>query len=102
MDVLDQLLSVSNIVLCLAIVALVWMQRTSIEIFMARLLDKDLKNSKLWTEFFIPLCPVVTGAFLMLIPQMPVPDIFSGGYLVRMVFGLGLGLISGLVYRLVK
>jgi hypothetical protein len=38
----------------------------------------------------------------MLIPQVPIPEMFAGGILVKMVFGLGLGLVSGLVYRLAK
>tara|TARA_Y100000310_G_C20377797_1_gene666568 strand:+ start:109 stop:474 length:366 start_codon:yes stop_codon:yes gene_type:complete len=102
MDVLTQLLSLSNIVLCLAIVALVWAQRKGIEVFVARLLKKDLKKSKLWTEFFMPVGPLGTGALLTLIPQLPIPEMFNGGVGVRMVFGLGLGLISGLVFRMVK
>ncbi len=102
MDVLAQLLSVSNIVLCLAIVALVWVQRKSAEVFAIRFLNRDLKKSKLWVEFFMPMGPIVTGALLTLVPQLPVPAMFNGGVSVRMVFGLGIGLISGLIFRLVK
>ena len=102
MDVLTQLLSLSNIVLCLAIVALVWIQRKGVEVLISKLLKKDLKKSKVWTEFFIPIGPLGTGALLMLIPQVPVPEMFAEGNLVRMIFGLGLGLVSGLVYRLAK
>lgn len=102
MDVLAQLLSVSNIVLCLAIVALVWMQRKGAEVLALRFFKKDLKQYKLWTELLVPVAPLGVGALLMLIPEMPVPEMFAGGMLVKMVFGVGLGLISGLVYRLIK
>ncbi len=102
MDVLAQLLSPSNIVLCLAIVALVWVQRKGTEVLVKRALKKDLKNSTLWTEFFMPVGPLGIGALLTLIPQLPIPEMFNGGMGARMVFGLGIGLISGLIFRLVK
>ena len=50
----------------------------------------------------LPLGPLLTGALITLVPQLPVPDMFNGGITVRMVFGIGIGLLSGLVYRLVK
>jgi hypothetical protein len=102
MDVLAQLLSLSNIVLCLAIVALVWAQRKGVEVLVSKTFKKDLKKSKVWTEFFVPIGPLGTGMLLMLVPQIPIPEMFTGGTLVKMVFGLGLGLLSGLVYRLAK
>jgi len=102
MEVLTQLLSVSNIILCLAIVALVWVQRKLIEIITKKAFKKNIKESSLWKEFFMPIGPIVTGALITLIPQLPVPDMFNGGITVRMVFGIGIGLISGLVYRLAK
>lgn len=102
MDVLSQLLSVSNIVLCLAIVALVWVQRKGAEVLAKRAFKKDLKSSTLWTEFFMPVGPLGTGALLTLIPQLPIPEMFDGGVGAKMVFGLGIGLVSGLVFRLVK
>lgn len=102
MDVLAQLLSVSNIVLCLAIVALVWVQRKGAEVLARRAFKKELKNSTLWTEFVMPIGPLLTGALITLVPSLPVPEMFNGGVTVRMVFGIGIGLVSGLVYRLVK
>lgn len=102
MEVLTQLLSLPNIMLCLAIVALVWIQRKGFEILFKQYLGKDLGKFKLWTEFLMPISPVGTGALLMLIPDIPVPEMFAAGIPVRMIFGVGLGLISGLVYRLIK
>ena len=101
MGVLEQILTLSNLILCLGIVALVWIQRRGAEV-MAHKLGKDLKNSEIWTKFLVPIGPLGTGALLTLIPQLPIPEMFAEGMLNRMVFGVALGLISTLVYRLVK
>ena len=55
-----------------------------------------------WQKFLVPIGPLGTGALLTLIPQLPIPEMFAEGMLNRMVFGVALGLISTLVYRLVK
>ena len=102
MDVLLELLSITNIVLCLAIVALVWMQRKLTEILVLKLFKKDLNSYKIWTDFFVPVGPLGTGAILMLIPGVPVMAMFTATLGAKVVFGLGLGLVSGLVYRLAK
>lgn len=102
MDVLNQLLSVENIVLCLAIVGLVWMQRKALELSFPKLKNKETKLGKWWHEFLIPLGPLGTGVLLTLVPAVPVPEMFAGGVINRGIFGIFLGLISGLVYRLVK
>ena len=101
MGVLDQLLTVENIMLAMAIVALVWIQRKGFELLMARL-GKDVTKSKLWQEFFVPLGPLATGVSIMLIPGVPVPEMFAAGMPSKAIFGLGLGLLSGLIYRLIK
>jgi len=69
---------------------------------LAHKLGKELKTSEVWREFLVPIGPICTGALLTLIPQLPMPEMFMEGTLNRMVFGTGMGLISGLVYRLVK
>jgi len=101
MGVLDQLLTVENVMLCLAIVALVWIQRKGLEVTMARF-GKDITKSKLWKGFFVPLGPLGTGMGVTLIPGIPVPEMFSDGMPAKTIFGLALGLMSGLVYQLVK
>ena len=101
MGVLEQLLTTYNLIFCLAVVALVWVQRRGAEV-LAHKLGKELKNSEIWTEFLVPIGPIGTGALLTLIPQLAVPELFAEGMLNRMVFGVGMGLISGLIYRLVK
>ena len=102
MDVLAQLLSVSNIILCLAIVAAVWVQRKLAVMLFQKILNKDLNSYSLWTDFLVPIGPLGTGMLLMLISEIPVPEMFAVSVMVKMVFGLGLGLVSGLVYRLIK
>jgi len=101
MGVLDQLLTVENVMLCFAIVALVWIQRKGLEVLMARF-GKDITKSKLWTDFFVPLGPLGTGVGVMLMPGIPVPEMFATSMPAMAIFGIGLGLISGLVFRLVK
>lgn len=98
---LTELLSFTNMILCLAIVALLWIQR-KIAVVVAHKFNKKLEDSEVWRELVLPLGPIITGALLMLIPMIPVPAMFAGGVLVKMVFGGALGLISGLVYRLAK
>jgi hypothetical protein len=102
MDVFAQLLVLENIVLCLSIVALVWVQRKLAEMLIPSLLKSGTKAHKWWSEFFVPLGPIGTGGLLTLMPQLPVPEIFAGSLMSRMIFGIFLGLISGLVFRLVK
>lgn len=101
MDILDQLLTLSNVILCFAIVGLVWAQRKIVELLMARYNKKMLK-AKLWTEFFVPIAPLGTGALLMLVPGIPVIEMFAATMATKMLFGLALGMVSGLVFRLLK
>ncbi len=107
MGVVEQLLTMYNLIFCLAVVAIVWIQRKGVEITVKTIAGWDgkswnLKDSKVWTEFLVPLGPLGAGALLTLIPQMAIPEMFATGMLNRMVFGLGMGLLSGLVYRLLK
>ena len=107
MGVVEQLLTMYNLIFCLAVVAIVWIQRKGVEITVKTIAgwagkSWNLKDSKVWTEFLVPLGPLGAGALLTLIPQMAIPEMFATGMLNRMVFGLGMGLLSGLVYRLLK
>lgn len=102
MDVLSQFLSFSNLILCLVVVGVVWALRKFTELLVSKVAKKDLKEYKLWSEFAVPLLPLCVGALLMLVPALPIPVMFAGGLGARIVFGIGLGLISGLVFRVVK
>lgn len=107
MDVLTQLLNLSNIILCLAIVALVWIQRKGAEVFSTKIFslfgkEFSLKDSKIWNSFLVPLGPIGTGVLIMLIPGIPIPEMFATEIGPKMIFGLGMGLISGFVFRMIK
>ncbi len=102
MDILVQLFSITNIMLCLAIVALVWVQRKGIELLFKKAFKKDLSKSGVWTEFLVPLGPIGTAALVMLIPGIPVMAMFATTTGAKLIFGLGMGLVANLGYRLVK
>ena len=107
MGVLEQLFTLSNVMLCLAIVALVWAQRTCAEVMIAALGRKlgkawDITKSKVWSEFLVPLGPLGTGGLMMLVPGLPIPEMFSEGTPAKIIFGIGLGLISAHLFRLIK
>ena len=101
MGVLDQLLTVENVMLCFAIVALVWVQRKGFEVLMAHF-GKDVKKFKIWTDFLVPLGPLGTGMGVLLLPGIPVPEMFAAGMPSKAIFGIALGLLSTFVFRLVK
>lgn len=96
-NVLEQLLSLSTIVLCLMISVLVEMQRKVIT-----KIKPDLEKSKMWNEFWVPLGPLGTGALIgLFIEQYPWPADFTSTW-GRVFFGVVCGLASAHVYRVVK
>lgn len=99
---INEILSFSNVILSVAVFALVLAQRKSVELFFEHVLQKDLSKSEIWTELLVPLAPLGTGALLMTFPGIPVPQAFSESQAAQMVFGIGLGLLSGLIYRILK
>lgn len=101
-DTLLQLLSFSNVILAVAIFALVFVQRKSVELFFEHVLKKDLTKSDIWTELLVPVGPLATGGLLTIIPGVPVPELFQEGLGAKFIFGVGLGLLSGLLYRIIK
>ncbi len=102
MDILVQLLSITNVMLCLAVVALVWIQRKGVELLIKKLFKKDLNNYEIWTEFLVPIGPIGTACLLMLVPGVPIMAMFAATTGTKLIFGLGLGLLSNVVYKLVK
>lgn len=96
---LEQLLSLSTLVFCLAIFALVWVQRKGVETFLPK-----FATTKAWKEFFMPVGPLGTGALLAaLVQTYPYPEMFlNTTWYDRAIFGIACGLLSGLVYRIVK
>lgn len=62
----------------------------------------DAKNSKLWKDLILPILPVILGpAAAYLAHQYPYPGGLTSGS-ARVAFGLVAGLLSGLVYRVLK
>ena len=107
MELLEQLLTTYNLLFCLTIVGVVWFQRKCAELFVEKLgtwtkKPLSLKSSKVWNDLFVPLGPLGTGAFIAMMPQAVLPEMFSDGLINKMVFGVGMGLLSGFMFRLIK
>lgn len=101
-DLVEQFLSMSTMVFCLAVVALVWIQRRLLEGFLPVLKNKETRVGKMWREMFVPLAPIGTGGIAgMVATKYPYPEMFTS-FSSRLFFGLVCGLLSGLVYRLIK
>jgi len=102
MDFLTDFLSLSTVVFCLAIFALVWIQRRGVEVIYPKIKDQTSKLGKIWGDFIINVLPLVTGGLLGgLISTYPYPDIFVSAPS-RVFFGIVCGLVSGFSYRLLK
>lgn len=99
---LAELLSFSNLMMALAIFALVFVQRKVAESIAKYAFKKDISKSGLWRDLFLPLGPLGTGALVMMIPGLPVPALFAVGLGGKIIYGVGLGLMSGLTYRMAK
>ena len=96
-NVIEQLFSLSTLVLCLMIWVLVWIQRKVVEYFW-----KNAKASKLWNELLLPLGPIGTGAIIgAAVSQYPYPEDFQS-FWARIFFCVVCGLMSAHVYRIVK
>ena len=98
-DILAQFVSFATLVFCLMVFALVWVQRRGLE-----LLFPKLKDSKGWNEFWVPVGPLGTGGIIAaLFSQYPYPDMFANSiWYDRAAYGIACGLLSGLIYKLVK
>jgi hypothetical protein len=91
---LSMFLSWQFIVFGLAIAAVMFVVRTVVEYF--------VKNSKMWKDLILPILPVLIGGLsALLISSFPYPnELTSAGS--RSVFGFVAGLLSGLMYRIIK
>ena len=102
MDFLTDFLSLSTVVFCLAIFALVWIQRRGVEVIYPKIKDQTSKLGKIWEGFIIHVLPLLTGGLLGgFISTYPYPDIFISASS-RAFFGIVCGLVSGFAYRLLK
>ncbi len=100
-NILQILLSWQFIIFSLGVVAIITVFRTIAE-YLLKNVKVIAKESKLWHDLILPILPVIVGPVsAMLIKGYPYPEgISTGG--AKFVFGLVAGLLSGLVYRIVK
>lgn len=100
-SILQILLSWQFIIFSLGIVAVITVFRTIAE-YLLKNVKFMAKESKLWAELILPILPVILGPIgSILIKEYPYPEgISTNG--ARFVFGLVAGLLSGLVYRIIK
>jgi hypothetical protein len=96
-QMLSNLFSLQFLIFCLGLAAVIFVVRKFVEFFV-----KTVKVLKLWHELILPVFPVVLGGLTGLFAQMyPYPE-GIGSASGRVLFGLVAGLLSGLVYRVVK
>lgn len=103
--VLQALLSWQFVLFALAIAALTFVIRKVVEFALDNPnipTGKMTKEDRLWKELILPILPVVLGAVAgFLAKKYPFPDGLSNPS-ARIAFGLVAGLLSGLVYRVIK
>jgi hypothetical protein len=103
MDMMFQaLLSWQFLIFCLAVAAVTFVVRSVVEYILDNPKIPASKNSKLWHELILPIMPVILGcvcAYADKTYPYPTGLNFVGG---RVAFGLVAGLLSGLVYRVIR
>jgi|HubBroStandDraft_5_1064220.scaffolds.fasta_scaffold99723_2 phosphoglycerol transferase MdoB-like AlkP superfamily enzyme len=99
--ILTILLSWQFILFGLAVAGVVYVVRILVEYFI-QLAKRDPKTSKFWSELVLPILPVALGALAAVkFKSFPYPDgLVTRGD--RIIFGLVAGLLSTLLYRIVK
>lgn len=97
MDPLASLLSFSFIIFSLLIGGIVFGLRTVVEFFW-----KTAQNNKVWEEIILPIFPVILGGVLAFFMTMYPYSIGFTSTSGRIAFGAVAGLLSGLLYRVVK
>lgn len=102
MDTIFQaLFSWQFLLFCLAIAAVLFVIRRVAEYAMANW-KSAAKESKVWKELILPILPVFLGPVAAFFAkQYPYPDGLTSNS-ARVAFGLVAGLLSGLVYRVLK
>ena len=100
-QILTQFFTINFIFFCLGVAALTFIIRRVIEfIIIANPAVPATKNSKFWTEFFLPLFPILIGPIVNYFVKLSsAPFDKAGG---RVFYGLVGGFLSGFVYRMVK
>ena len=105
--ILQVLLSWRFVMFGLAIAAIMYVLRTVLE-YVVGLCHGSLANSKFWNDLLLPILPVFMGAasayLLRLFPYPGFTPDANGHILLgdRIIFGLVAGLLSTLMYRVIK
>lgn len=105
--ILQVLLSWRFVMFGLAIAAVMFILRTILE-YVVGLCHGNLANSKLWNDLLLPILPIFIGAgsayLLRLFPYPGFTPDANGHILLgdRIIFGLVAGLLSTLMYRVIK
>jgi hypothetical protein len=101
-SVLSQILSVYFVLLCLGISAATFVCRKIIEFILDNPKVSASKTSKFWTELFLPIFPVLFGGLYGYWDKSFVFTATATSSSQRFLFGLVAGLLSGLVYKVIK
>jgi len=97
MDLISQLFAWQFMLFCLGIASITFVVRSSVEQIVT-----GTKEAKLWKELILPIFPVIVGAMIgIFATSYPYPDGFDSAS-GRTMFGLVAGLLSGLLYRVIK
>lgn len=100
--ILGMLLSWQFVVFALAIAALLFVIRKVIEFSLQNWFKISAKNKKVWHDLILPILPVLLGGLCgFLFKTYPYPNQLSSAGS-RVIFGLVAGLMSGLLYRVIK
>ena len=100
-NIFQTLLSWQFVLFCLGLTAIVFIVRKTFEYVLANV-SSFAKSSKVWKELILPIFPIVLGPLVAYIAkEYPYGDTlkFTSG---RLMFGLVAGLLSGLMYRVIK
>jgi hypothetical protein len=93
----NQLFALPNLIFCLMVTILVWIQRKVIATAW-----KGAETNKLYREILLPLGPIGTGAILAAcVKSYPYPESFHS-FGPRVIYGSVIGLVSAHGYKMLK
>ncbi len=96
MDPFSSFFSASFLFYCFSIFALTFIIRTIVEYFI-----HSAKTSNIWNNLLLPILPLLMGGVSGIFAKL-YPDPLGTSIFAREVFGLTAGLLSGLVYKMLK
>jgi hypothetical protein len=97
MDILEQILNLSNVVFCLVVVILVFIQNKVVSMYF-----KKAASSRVYKEILLPLGPIGTGGIMAALMETYTWPTEFQAFWPRICFGMALGLLSAHLYKIVK